>query len=367
MIDNNDVRASHVKLLQGKSLFCDTDLLNLAFNASAKLLELKIKLSEIPDAEFKEAISNHFIQCEMKNSVSIQDDCFPVCTFFREGVPLSPSDRLIELLDNMKDGNTRIDNEYFKNITKVYTNDFFPRNTEQLYTQNGYFVGCGVEDGYLSAPAPRFVPHLVEDILQYINTTALDEDEELYISFVVAVGMIHAQIRAVSPFENGNGTLARVILLQMLRNYLGYPVIAMSQYFNNNRSGYYDRLSEYQKTGGESEEWLRYFLIGLANCCKKSLSIINDTYETHKKTLRLLPIWSSSGTIKKIYYYALSHPEFTINNAANDLDISFSSANLMVERLREVRLLELKNPERKRGRVYCYRKMSELFVSENRK
>lgn len=363
MIDN-DVSASRVNLLQGKSLFCDTDLLNLAFNASAKLLELKIKLSEIPDAEFKEALSKHFIRYEIENSTALEDDCIPVNMCFGD-TSSSVNERLIKCLGNM-DKHRNIDEEYLTELSSMYINNNFPRKSAQAYTNRGYFVGCSAEDYYLAAPDPVLVPILVEDILQYVNAKALNEREDIYMSFVVAIGIIHAQIRAVSPFENGNGVLGRVSLLRMLRNYLGYPMVAMSKFFLDNSPGYYSHLSEYQKNG-ESEGWIRYFLEGVSNCCEKSISIVNETYETHKKIQKMLPVWSSSSNLKKIYYYALKHPEFTVNDLVGDLGISYTSANLLVERLREVQILELKKPDRKRGRVYCYRKMTELFVSENRK
>ena len=82
---------------------------------------------------------------------------------------------------------------------------------------------------------------------------------------LVHAALIHAQFEAIHPFLDGNGRVGRLLitLLMVQRDVLPSPLLYLSAYFERTRQDYYARLLGITERG-EWEEWLVYFLTGVA-------------------------------------------------------------------------------------------------------
>ena len=82
---------------------------------------------------------------------------------------------------------------------------------------------------------------------------------------LVHAALVHAQFEAIHPFLDGNGRVGRLLITLLLveRDVLPSPLLYLSAYFEQMRQEYYARLLGITERG-EWEEWLVYFLDGVA-------------------------------------------------------------------------------------------------------
>ena len=82
---------------------------------------------------------------------------------------------------------------------------------------------------------------------------------------LVHAAIAHSQFEAIHPFLDGNGRVGRLLitLLLVARGVIPSPLLYLSAWFEATREEYYARLNGVTERG-EWEEWLTYFLRGVA-------------------------------------------------------------------------------------------------------
>ena len=90
-------------------------------------------------------------------------------------------------------------------------------------------------------------------------------DRDPWVHAVIQAGVAHHRLVWIHPFVDGNGRTARMFttLLLYQRGYDFKYLFELSQYYNNNRDGYYTALRSADRSG-DYTEWLVYFLGHLA-------------------------------------------------------------------------------------------------------
>lgn len=81
---------------------------------------------------------------------------------------------------------------------------------------------------------------------------------------LVRAALLHFQLLTVHPFVDGNGRVARMMVLLFLvsEDRLTVPLLYLSPYFEARRREYYDRLQAVREKG-EIQEWLQFFLTAI--------------------------------------------------------------------------------------------------------
>ena len=82
---------------------------------------------------------------------------------------------------------------------------------------------------------------------------------------LIHAALVYAQFEAIHPFLDGNGRIGRLLITLLLaqRGVLPQPLLYLSAYFERTRQDYYSHLLHIIERG-EWEEWLVYFLNGVA-------------------------------------------------------------------------------------------------------
>lgn len=120
----------------------------------------------------------------------------------------------------------------------------------------------------------RFVPPTVEEMWR-----ALDDwekylhDPEPRLPLLVRCALLHYQFETIHPFLDGNGRLGRlfIVLYLVTLNRLPTPLLYISSYFDERKGEYYDRL-QFVRERGEINEWLDFFLAGVAGQAADAIS-----------------------------------------------------------------------------------------------
>ena len=87
------------------------------------------------------------------------------------------------------------------------------------------------------------------------------------------IALAHYQFEAIHPFLDGNGRVGRLLITLFLIDcqILPTPLLCLSAFFEASRRDYYDGLRAISERGAWND-WLEYFLLGVARMSEDALS-----------------------------------------------------------------------------------------------
>lgn len=167
---------------------------------------------------------------------------------------------------------------------------------------------------------------------------------------LIQTALMHAQFEAIHPFLDGNGRVGRLLITLFLveRDVLPTPLLYLSAFFEATGADYYDRLQGVHERG-EWEEWLVYFLNGVARQSEDALS-------RAERINTLLASWrarvAGAPHAVRLIDTVAQNPYCRIGGVAKHLKVAFTTAQRAVDRLQGEGVLEQVNRGR-RDRVFC--------------
>ena len=177
---------------------------------------------------------------------------------------------------------------------------------------------------------------------------------------LVTIALAHYQFEAIHPFLDGNGRVGRLLITLFLieREILPTPLLYLSAFFEAARRDYYDGLRGVSERG-EWNEWLEYFLQGVARMSEDALSraarINSKLIEWQKKVAG-----DSTSAPLRVVELLAANPFITVKGAAEKLGVAFTTAQRAVERLERLGIVK-QSGDAKRDRVYCAQALLDIL------
>ena len=177
---------------------------------------------------------------------------------------------------------------------------------------------------------------------------------------LIHAALAHSQFEAIHPFIDGNGRVGRLLItLQLVaKGVLPVPLLYLSAFFEATREEYYTRLLAVTEKG-EWEEWLAYFLRGVAQQSEDALMRIQRIDDLLREWRERIAKAPSRLPGKTIEFFA-ENPFWTVKKLAERLDVAFTTAQRAMDRLERAGIVTL-TVEAKRNRVYCARAILEIL------
>ncbi len=177
---------------------------------------------------------------------------------------------------------------------------------------------------------------------------------------LVTIALAHYQFEAIHPFLDGNGRVGRLLITLFLieRKILPTPLLYISAFFEAARRDYYESLRGVSEQG-TWQEWLEYFLIGIARMSEDALSRatrINDLIARWKTQLA----GESTNTPVRLIDVLAANPFITSTGAARQLAVAFTTAQRAIERLERKGIVQ-PTTDARRNRVYCARPLLDIL------
>ena len=177
---------------------------------------------------------------------------------------------------------------------------------------------------------------------------------------LVQVALAHYQFEAIHPFLDGNGRVGRLLITLFLieRRILPTPLLYLSAFFEATRRDYYGGLRGISE-GGAWDEWLEYFLNGVARMSEDALG-------RAARINALLAKWrlsaAGSGTATPLLLLDLiaANPFVTVTHAAGKLKVAFTTAQRAILKLEALQIVS-EVSQGKRDRVYCARAILDIL------
>ncbi|MGK7344387.1 MAG: Fic family protein [Candidatus Nitrospinota bacterium M3_3B_026] len=174
----------------------------------------------------------------------------------------------------------------------------------------------------------------------------------------VRAAFVFYQFNAIHPFHSGSGPIGRALpgLMLYSEGFLPLPSIFLSR-------GLRQRGEELSRHflgvvhSARWDEWIRFFLDVLAGGARQAASLVAELLALHESYHRRLAAGRASQVLPQLVDELFINPAATTAGAAEFLRITFRAAQLNIDKLVEMGILE-EATGRKRGRVYIAREIA---------
>ena len=204
-------------------------------------------------------------------------------------------------------------------------------------------------------PPPRHVANLLSDLERFLN-------QDTKLPPLIRAGLAHVQFETIHPYLDGNGRVGRLLIALCLEAWglLSEPLLYLSHFFKQHRSEYYDRL-ERVRTRGDWEDWLVYFLEGVALVANEAVELIRALFDLLEKD-RSRFLKSDQATVAglRLFEELPQHPIVTAKLATRLCHTTRPTASKAVETLCAAGILK-EISGRKRDMTYAYGPYLELL------
>ena len=177
-----------------------------------------------------------------------------------------------------------------------------------------------------------FVPPPVGEMERALDDLERFLHETTAVPPLVSIALAHYQFETIHPFLDGNGRLGRLLVVFLLveRDLLPQPLLYLSSFFEAHRSDYYDRLQAVRERG-EIQEWLRFFLTGVAEQAHDAVARAEQLVDLREEMRRRLA--GDRSRASEVVEIIFENPVLTTNRIADELDVTVQSALNHLRRL----------------------------------
>lgn len=217
--------------------------------------------------------------------------------------------------------------------------------------------GCTLADAtYVPPPVPE------------MNDALADWEKFIHVKDkippLIKCALMHYQFEAIHPFLDGNGRIGRLLITFYLceKGYLEYPILYISDYFETYRKEYYSLLLGVSQEG-RWDDWLKYFITGVARQAKSAEETGHRILDLQNKYRQQLQKESASGHVFQLLDMLFSNPFVSLPGISERLKITWPTAKSLVERLVKLGILK-EVSGRKRSKVYCAYELLDLLSVE---
>lgn len=220
--------------------------------------------------------------------------------------------------------------------------------------------GCLLREATYIPPPVEDMKLALSDWEKYLHSNP--EDPPL-----IQCALMHYQFEAIHPFLDGNGRIGRLLITFFLceKEYLTQPLLYLSSFFEKYRNEYYSRLLDVSERGNW-QEYIKFFLRGVAHQCKDALSDAKEILKLHteyqealKKTKKIPE--SSHRLIDEIFL----NPVISISEISKKWNLPFNSIKTGVLRLVKIGILQ-EIADRKRDKLFIAPKLMDLITGKHK-
>lgn len=228
----------------------------------------------------------------------------------------------------------------------------------EFRTSQNWIGGAGstLRNARYIPPNPRDMAECMSDLEQFMNY----EDD---MDPLIKAALLHYQFETIHPFLDGNGRVGRLLitLFLMSQNVISSPVLYLSCYLKLNRIEYYDRMSEVRKSGNY-EQWIRFFLRGIAETAGDATETIDRLNALHRKNEAKLADVSvrSRQNIMNLFAYIERNPIIETVKTAASLGLSRNGTAKYIAILCDRDILKYSTKSGK-ARVFAYEEYLDIL------
>lgn len=218
--------------------------------------------------------------------------------------------------------------------------------------------GSTMEQATFVPPNPLQLPDYLQAWEQY-----LDGDD---VDFLLQVAVVHAQFELLHPFKDGNGRIGRILIPLFLyqKRALSQPMFYLSEYLENHRDEYYQRLKAISAER-DWDGWIAFFLRAIIEQAGQNIRRVEAIKTLYDEMKVAIQETTRSQYSVHLLDAIFSKPIFRTSDLAQQLTAEYGihdkTAPALLRQLRDAGILrELQPGSGRRAATLCFPRLINL-------
>ncbi|HOP43220.1 MAG TPA: Fic family protein [Flavobacteriales bacterium] len=217
--------------------------------------------------------------------------------------------------------------------------------------------GASLADATFIPPVWEEVNPLMSDLEQLLHSS------NTQLPHVLKAALAHYQFETIHPFLDGNGRIGRLMITLYFvhAGILKQPVLYLSDFFERNRSAYYDNLTRV-RTHNDLEQWFKFFLVGVIGTADKATNGLREILRLKQDCLeqRIPSIGIRSTSGPRLLEYLFQQPVVNAEMVSEAIGQTPASAYKLIAAFEQVGILR-EITGSKWGRIYRFEEYFKVF------
>jgi Fic family protein len=217
--------------------------------------------------------------------------------------------------------------------------------------------GSTLADAVFIPPHQDHVNELMSDLEKFLH------NDELQVPSLIKIGIAHYQFETIHPFLDGNGRIGRLLITLFLveKQILSKPLLYLSDYFEKNKSLYYDNLT-FVRSRNNIKQWLKYFLVGILETAENATQTLSNVIElkTRLESNNNKYFGKRANNASTLLQYLFQKPVIQVNKVKDITKSSYKTANDLVNEFVRLEILKEMTGQH-RNRTFIFQDYIKLF------
>ena len=218
------------------------------------------------------------------------------------------------------------------------------------------WIGSSIQSAVFIPPHPDDLPEDLKDLEFFWHNKGLN------MPHLVKMAISHYQFETIHPFNDGNGRIGRMLItLHLIElGILSKPTLYLSDFFERNKSKYYDALM-FVRERNNLDQWLVFFFSAVIETAKKGKATFEEIIELRKRyEKKIMTFGRRAKLAHELLLQLFSSPAVSVARIEKQLNISTSSAHRLANELEQSGILK-EITGFSRNRVFILHEYIELF------
>ena len=216
--------------------------------------------------------------------------------------------------------------------------------------------GSGLSDAVFIPPHHEEISNLMSDLENFWH------NPDIHVPHLIKIALSHYQFETIHPFLDGNGRIGRLMITLYLVNFklLKLPSLYLSDFFERNRSSYYDALSRVREAN-DIIHWIKFFLNAVIETANKGKDTFQKilTLKTESDIL-VTKLGRRADNVRRIVELFYIKPIMNVKEISKKLSITERTIrNIINDLMKEDIIVE--STGSRRNRVFVFKKYLSLF------
>jgi Fic family protein len=217
--------------------------------------------------------------------------------------------------------------------------------------------GATISDAVFVPPSAEHVENLMSDLERFLH------NQKITIPHLVKIAIAHYQFETVHPFLDGNGRIGRLLITLYLvsQGMLEKPLLYASDFFEKNKSLYYDKL-EFAREKHDLLGWILFFLQAIETTAIEAAAALKDILALKERltTEKIPMLGRKTKTAQKFLDLLFMHPVVTAAVAGKELELSPKASNDLLRDFIQLKILH-EMTGYKRNRLFEFTEYLEIL------
>lgn len=217
--------------------------------------------------------------------------------------------------------------------------------------------GASLKNAVFIPPVWEDVDPLMGDLENFLH------NEDTGLTNLIKIAIAHYQFETIHPFLDGNGRIGRLMITLYLveKNILKKPVLYLSDFFEKNKSYYYDNLMRV-RTHHDMLFWIKFFLRGIIETSENAIRALKEILELKKEheEKRIYTLGRKVASAKILLDHLFQQPVLYADDVAGATKLSLVSSYKLIEDFIKLGILK-EITGLKRNRIFVFAEYFSIF------